>query len=101
MNTLNGHKKYIFTQELNLSTNIITVVLWIIFMIVNRMQVESIILYILFLLFIINMLLSVYLLYRNNRYKAEGYKKLKFWIVARIVANFGLALLTYTLIMGW
>ncbi len=101
MNTLNGHKKNIFIRELDLYTNFISIVLYIIYSIVWRMEVEGIILYILLLLFIIALLLSVYLLLQNNRYKPEGYQKLKFWIVFRIVANFGFAILTYTYIMGW
>ena len=99
MNTYNFHKEKGTTRVLNLSTNVLTVVLFIIYSIIKRIQVEDIIIYMLLLLFFINFLLSAYLLYRNNKYKDENYRKNNIWIIVRVVANLGFFILTYFLLL--
>jgi len=99
MNTYKFHKEKGATQALNLSTNILTVVLFIIYSIIKRIQVDDVFIYMLLILFVINFLLSSYLLYRNNKYKDENYRKNNIWIFVRVVANIGFSILTYFLLI--
>ncbi len=86
-------------QVLNLSTNILTVVLFIVFSIIKRIEANSLITYVLVLLFAINALLSIFLFYQNRVLKPVNYTKNILWFWLRITANIGFAVLSYILLI--
>lgn len=98
MNTHNFDRRKSILPVLNLLTNIATVFLFIIYSIIKRTETSNEIVYILLVLFIINSLASVYLLYMNDVSKFKNNIRLNLWIIARIIANAGFSILTYYLI---
>lgn len=87
-------------QILNLATNIFTVILFILYSIVKRLESANAVIYLLLLLFIINLFLSLYALYLNNKHKYNlpDHRKNNVWMTARVVANLGLAVLSFLLL---
>lgn len=85
-------------QILNLSTNILTIVLFIAYSIVKRIVSPDWVIYLLFISFLACMLLSLYALYLNTRGKAISYKINNAWLIIRVVANLGFAILTFLLL---
>ncbi len=85
-------------QTLNLGTNILTVILFIAYSVAKRIEVDEYIIYLLCTLFIINSVFSIYLFYRNNKERRVGFRRINTWIIVRIIANIGFAILTFYLI---
>ena len=99
MNTSISKEKMTKYQILNLSTNILTVTLFIIFSVLKRFETNSPIVYLLIFMFAINALASVVLLYFNQVLRPPNYAKNRLWILVRIAANIGFALLSYSLLV--
>jgi hypothetical protein len=99
MNTSISREKMNKYQIFNLSTNILTVVLFIIFSIVKRIETNSLIVYVLIFMFAINALASIVLLYFNQVLRPPNYSKNGLWILLRIAANIAFALLSYSLLV--
>lgn len=93
-------KNGVDVQVLNLSTNIITVLLFICYSVANRIGVPDMIAIALAGLFALNAVASAYTLYRNNVLKIGEYNKLNFWIPLRVIANVGLGILSYSITLG-
>lgn len=87
-------------QALNLLTNVFTVVLFVFYSIIKRTGAPDAVVYLLIALFLINLLLSFYALYLNNKHKdsVSGHRKNNAWITVRVVANLGLAVLSFFLL---
>ena len=99
MNTSAYRNKLTQFQVLNLSTNILTVVLFIVFSLIKRIEANSSIIYLLVLLFAINALLSIFLVYQNRVLKPANYSKNNLWFGLRIASNIGFAVLSYFLLI--
>lgn len=86
-------------MELNLLTNILTVVLFIAFAVTRRIHNNREIMVVLAVSFILNSILTVYLLYRYKLKFNKDAKKLNSWIITRIIANIGFAVMSIYLIL--
>jgi hypothetical protein len=81
-------------QVMNLLTNTLTVIFFIVYSAGKRFEFNDSVFIVLGVLFGVNAIISVYLLFRYYRLKSTLPGKLVFWIVLRIVANVGLAILS-------
>ena len=99
MKTYDFSKEISINRVLNLSTSILTVVLYILYSLFKRIPIGNIIaIYALLVLFLVNALFSAFLLYRNIKYKSQSYKRDNIWIMVRLLANVGFCILTYFLL---
>jgi len=80
---------------MNLLTNTLTVIFFIVYSTGRRFEFNDSLFTILGVLFGVNAIISVYLLFRYYSLKSAMPGKLVFWIVFRIVANIGLAFLSF------
>lgn len=96
MNSTIMHKQMNRFQVLNLLTNILTVLFFIIYSISKRFEPNTLLFTILSILFGINAIISIYLLLQRDRFKPQLPKYINVWIVIRIVANISLGVLSFT-----
>ncbi len=81
---------------LNSKTNFFTLLLYIAYSIVRRFVHDNRLLYFIGLLFVLNALFTLYILFKANTNNLPNYKNLKPWIIFRLIANIGFAVLIFT-----
>ena len=85
-------------KSLNNFTNITTVVLFILYSIVKRFDVDQTFVLLLAIAWAINLALIIYLIYKINNDKEAMEKSNKNWLYFRTIANLGFIYLTMQLI---
>ncbi len=85
-------------KSLNNFTNITTVVLFILYSIVKRFDVNQTFVLLLAIAWAINLALIIYLIYKINKDKEAMEKSNKNWLYFRTIANLGFIYLTMQLI---
>ena len=85
-------------QTLNNFTNITTVVLFILYSIVKRFDVNQTFVSLLAIAWAINLALIIYLIYKIEKDKEAMEKSNKNWLYFRTIANLGFIYLTMQLI---
>ena len=85
-------------KSLNNFTNITTVVLFILYSIVKRFDVNQTFVLLLAIAWAINLALIMYLIYKINKDKEAMEKSNKNWLYFRTIANLGFIYLTMQLI---
>lgn len=85
-------------KSLNNFTNITTVVLFILYSIVKRFDVNQTFVLLLAIAWAINLALIIYLIYKINNDKEAMEKSNKNWLYFRTIANLGFIYLTMQLI---
>jgi len=85
-------------NSLNDFTNITTVILFILYSIVKRFDVNQIFVLILTLAWVINLSLIIYFIYKIRKDKDLLEKSTKYWLYFRLIANLGFIYLSVQLI---
>jgi hypothetical protein len=85
-------------KSLNDFTNITTVILFILYSIIKRFDLNQIFVLVLVLAWLINLSLIIYLIYKIIKDKEAMEKSTKNWLYFRIIANLGFIYLTIQLI---
>ena len=85
-------------KSLNDFTNITTVILFILYSILKRFDLNQIFVLVLVLAWLINLSLIIYLIYKIIKDKEAMEKSTKKWLFFRIIANLGFIYLTIQLI---
>lgn len=85
-------------KSLNNFTNITTVVLFILYSIIKRFDVNQTFVLLLAIAWAINLALIIYLIYKINNDKEAMEKSNKNWLYFRTIANLGFIYLTMQLI---
>ena len=85
-------------KSLNDFTNITTVILFILYSIIKRFDLNQIFVLELVLAWLINLSLIIYLIYKIVKNKEAMGKSTKNWLYFRIIANLGFIYLTIQLI---
>ena len=85
-------------KSLNNFTNITTVVLFILYSIVKRFDVNQTFVLLLAIAWAINLALIIYLIYKIGKDKEAMEKPNKYWLYFRTIANLGFIYLTMQLI---
>jgi hypothetical protein len=85
-------------KSLNEFTNIATVILYILYSIVKRFDLNQIFVLVLALACAINLSLIIYFIYKIKKEKEAMEKSTKYWLYFRTIANMGFIYLTMRLI---
>jgi hypothetical protein len=85
-------------KTLNDFTNITTVILFIIYSIIKRFQLNQILVLLLAIAWAINLSIIIYLIYKIIKDKEAIEKSTKNWLYFRTIANLGFIYLTMQLI---
>jgi hypothetical protein len=85
-------------KSLNDFTNITTVILFILYSIIKRFDLNQIFVLVLVLAWLINLSLIIYLIYKIVKDKEAMEKSTRNWLYFRTIANLGFIYLTLSLI---
>jgi hypothetical protein len=85
-------------KKLNDFTNITTVILYILYSIIKRFQLNQILVLLLAIAWAINLSIIIYLIYKIIKDKEAIEKSTKNWLYFRTIANLGFIYLTMQLI---